>query len=538
MASCLGLYIEGNLIKYAKVSKEKDTKKVEAFGIKFCERLEEGVKQIIDETYSYKIPVCINLSEENYQYFSMFALLSQKDLDKAIKTEFDTFCADKGYNPNVFETRYAVVNERENEERLKVIFVAENKIELNKQVQLLQNYRLSGAYPLPIAITTLLNKDKSKKNCLIVNIEEKTTITTILNNKIYDVKVLEHGSRDFLDKINLKENSYQKAYEMCKETTIYTSDGKELTEEQTGYLEEIMPVLYPIVGQVQKVLNENIEKIENVYITGTASLINNVDLYFQEYLNNVRCEVLKPGFIPVTPDINIKDYIEVNSAIAIALMGLGEGIADMNFRKVPRNERLKAILNLEINGDVKSKMLESGLLTNDLKQPLDRTEKKLLNVVAGLLILFIVYSGFSLMLKSQFEKKNIEAEDSILNTRQQILLAQKDDNTIKQIKSDYTTKISNIEALNKRLEEKNKVKGSIPTLLNQLMNIIPTNVQIKSIQNTGDRHIEILVESPKYEQIAFFIGSIKTEVVLTNVISTSGQKSNDVITVKIEGDLP
>ena len=75
------------------------------------------------------------------------------------------------------------------------------------------------------------------------------------------------------------------------------------------------------------------------------------------------------------------------------------------------------------------------------------------------------------MLKSQFEKKNIEAEDSILNTRQQILLAQKDDNTIKQIKSDYTTKISNIEALNKRLEEKNKVKGSIPTLLNQLMNV-------------------------------------------------------------------
>ena len=71
-----------------------------------------------------------------------------------------------------------------------------------------------------------------------------------------------------------------------------------------------------------------------------------------------------------------------------------------------------------------------------------------------------------------------------------------------------------------------------------MMNVIPTSVQIKSIQNTGDRHIEILVESPKYEQIAFFIGSIKTEVVLTNVISTSGQKSNDVITVKIEGDLP
>ena len=44
------------------------------------------------------------------------------------------------------------------------------------------------------------------------------------------------------------------------------------------------------------------------------------------------------------------------------------------------------------------------------------------------------------------------------------------------------------------------------------MNVIPTSIQIKSIQNTGDRHIEILVESPKYEQIAFFIGSKKQKL--------------------------
>ncbi len=47
-----------------------------------------------------------------YQYFPMFAMLSKKDLDKAIKTEFESYCSDKGYNPNVFETRYAVVNEK------------------------------------------------------------------------------------------------------------------------------------------------------------------------------------------------------------------------------------------------------------------------------------------------------------------------------------------------------------------------------------------------------------------------------------------
>ena len=31
---------------------------------------------------------------------------------------------------------------------------------------------------------------------------------------------------------------------------------------------------------------------------------------------------------------------------------------------------------------------------------------------------------------------------------------------------------------------------------------------------------------------------MKNDVVLTNVISTAGQKDNNVVTVKIEGDLP
>ena len=541
MASCLGLYIESNLIKYAKISKDKNTKKVESFGIKFYDKVEEGIKQIIEETYSYKIPVCINLSEEMYQYFPMFAMLSKKDLDKAIKTEFESYCSDKGYNPNVFETRYAVVNEKEDDQKLKVIFVTDNKIELNKQMQLLQNYKLTGLYPLPMSIPNLLDLEEASGNCLIVNMEEKTTITTIIDKKIYNVKTLEQGSGEFLDKINLKENSYQKAYEMCKETTIYTSEGRELTEQQAGYLEEIMPTLYQIVGQIQKTINESFEKIEKIYITGTAALINNIDLYFEEYLNNVQCKILKPNFVQTTPDINIKDYIEVNSAISIALMGLDEGIAGMNFKTTTIADKLKEMFTLELNGKndkSKDKKLAGGLLTNDLKEPLDGTERVLLNIMLAIIIVFVVYSAFSGVLKGQFDKKSKEADTSIANTQQQIKLAENDDNSIKQIKTDYTTKISNLEALNKRIEEKNKVKVSIPTLLNQLMNIIPSSVQIKSIQNTDTGHVEILVESSKYEQIAFFIGSIKTEVVLTNVISTSGQKNNDVITVKIEGDLP
>ena len=332
MTNCLGLYIEENLIKYAKVSKDHDNLKVESFGVKFYEKLGPAIDQVIEETYSQKTPISINLSEEMYNYFDMFALLSKNDLQKAIKTEFDSYCADKGYNPNVFESRYAVVDYPNDKEKIRVIHIAENKIELNKSAQLFDDYRLLNISPLSMSIGNLINTEE-KLNALIVNIEGETTITTILNNKIYNIDKIEQGSSEFLSKINLKENSYSKSYEICKNTTIYTSEGRELQEEQSSYLDDIMPTLYTIVGEVRRILNTNTEKISKIYLTGTGALINNADLYFQEYLDDVNCEVLRPYFVEGTRDLSIKDYIEVNSAISLAMMGLNEGIAGMNFRK-------------------------------------------------------------------------------------------------------------------------------------------------------------------------------------------------------------
>lgn len=85
MASCLGLYIEPNIIKYAKVSKERENLTVETFGIKFYDKLGDAIKQIINDTYSFKIPISINLSEESYQYFYMFSLLNKNDLKKQLQ---------------------------------------------------------------------------------------------------------------------------------------------------------------------------------------------------------------------------------------------------------------------------------------------------------------------------------------------------------------------------------------------------------------------------------------------------------------------
>ena len=539
MASCLGLYVESNIIKYAKVSKEHEKIKVESFGVKFYDNLEKAIDQIIEETYSYKTPISINLSEEIYNYFDMFAMLSNKDLSKAIKTEFEMYCSDQGYNPNVFETRYVVSKNPEDKDKLKVIHIAANKIELTKKTQVLEKNKLTSIVPVSMAITNLI-ETKPKENCLIVNIEDDTTVTKIFDENVYDIQTFEEGSQEFLRKINVKENSLAKAYEICKNTTIYTSEGKDLQEVEIGYLEDIMPTLYTIVGNVRKIINESEERISKVYLTGTATLINNLDLYFQEYLSEVECEVLKPYFINPTKDISIQDYIEVNSAISLALSGLGQGIQGINFKKQSFNEKIPDWLKVEVNPgkEKKGKLATSGWFTNDLGEKLDKTEISLLRTAVGLIILFVIYSCFAVLLQNQMEEKEQQAQESINHTNAQIQLAESDKTKIDSRTNDYTEMIQNLQDLNDRITDASKTRDAIPNLLNEIMYIVPENVQVTSIQNTTGNHIVIQAQSNKYEQLGMFKAKLDTEMYLTNVISTSGQQENNVIKVTIEGDLP
>ena len=62
MASSLGIYVDKNIIKYAKITRDKEELKVDAFGIKIYTNLEQTINQIVSETFSFKVPISINLS--------------------------------------------------------------------------------------------------------------------------------------------------------------------------------------------------------------------------------------------------------------------------------------------------------------------------------------------------------------------------------------------------------------------------------------------------------------------------------------------
>lgn len=542
MASCLGLYIENNLIKYARVTKEKDNYKIDSFGIKFYSNIDDAIEQIVQETNSLKIPISVNLVNENYQYFSMFAQLNKNDLDKAIRMEFESYCTEKGYNANLMETRYACVDDTDTTERIRVINISESLTELNKINENLGDKKLESILPLPMVLPNIVELN-GKENVIIVNLEQNTTITTIHGKYIFDIQTMEEGSATILENISKKENSLAKSYEMLKNTTIYTSnlETQDLEEnnEQMKYLEDILPSLYSIISKVQEIASQSVERIEKIYLTGTLANINNIDLYFQEYFGeNTRCEILKPSIIKNNyKDENIKEYIEVNSAISLALQGLGKGIKGINFKKDIFKMDLKDIfssktlkLSQKSKKDKKEFYSFSGKITKD--------ETWLVRLSMASIIFIISYVIFSQVLIKQIKQKQEEVTSVTSSIKSEINKIVADTATLNGKATKYSTLIDQLNEINQKISVVAENKYLIPNLLAQIARSIDNTVQITSISNPYDKHIVIEAQSNEYPGLGYFKTKLDKSNILQNVVAGGGIKQGDVITVTIEGDLP
>lgn len=544
MTSCLGIFIEPNIIKYAKISKDHDNLRVESFGIKFYDKIGEAINQIISDTYSFKTPISINLSEESYQYFNMFTLLNKADLRKAIQTEFEEFCSEKGINRNTLETRYILVNNIDDKEKIKVIHIATNKTSMINQEQPLAEYRVSIISPISVSISNIANL-KQKENVLIVNMENQTTITTITDQKIYQIDKLENGAAEALEEIRLKENSYSKAYEICKNSTIYTMEGQELQEETNEYLDNIMPTLYKIATAVKEIVSSSLMKIDKVYLTGTLSVVNNIDLYFQEVLGTEKCEILKPFFIKDSLKVNMKDYIEVNSAIALALQGLEYGIKEVNFKKQTFKDSLSGMfsgMKTEGKGE-NGKPSGPKVLTNfnmSLKGKFDATERWMLRTIGGILILTVVYIALAMFISNAIDTKNEQIADVKLDTQKKIAEVSADIQNVNAKTNEYQRLSDNLKNISNQVSENSKNKNNIPNLLSEIMYAIPKGVQITAIENTSGKHIIIQAQSEKYEQLGYFKAILRTKGILTpdTITSSPGEKSENLVKATIEGDMP
>lgn len=533
MPSSLGIYIENNLIKYAKVVKEKDSIKVEAFNVVFYENnLSDVLNKVISETYSFKTPICINVSNELYNYYDVFAMLNKNDIKKSIDIEFEMLCNEKNYNRNSLETRYVLMNNKEDNEKLKTLHIAVNKTDINKKTQAFGNVRVSSMTPISTSITNLVDVNP-KENIAIINIEDETKITTIVDGQISRVDTIEYGMGQILDNINRTENSMQKSYDVCKNITIYTQETQALQSDENEHLEDVMPTLYKIATESKKIIDSSLANLSRVYITGLGTAINNIDLYFQEYMVSVKCEILKPYFVESSSvKISVKDYIEVNSAIALAMNGIGFENKELNFMSG------KALSG----GNLDLKVLTSNLFAGGLTGPLDIVEKMLIRLTAVALMGTAVYIGFSMSTMKQIEAKTDEINSAISVARGEISKIDSEYSTISGRTSSYTSLINSVNNLTDSSDDMTQARivpvKAVPNLLERIMFVIPQKVQITSIDNTQGTHITIQAQSEKYEQLGYFKAMLASKGILTDVKSTSGMKDGGVVKVTIEGDLP
>ena len=542
MPNCLGIYVGENLIKYAKISKEHDDVKVEAFGIKFYDNLEETFKQIINETFSYRTPISINITDENYTTANLFNLLNKKYFEKAVQTEFEIFCNDNAKNKNAIEMRYIESENLEDVDKTKIIYSYCNKSSIVTKAQLAGGNRLDGIFPLPIAITNLA-KLKNSQNTAIINIEEKTSVTTIANGKVQKIDLIDLGMKDILHQINTKENSFLKSYNICKNSTIYTLGSQNLQIEENDYMDDIMPTLHSIIERTKEIFIDNGIKIENIYLTGLATAINNLDLYFQENFPDKTCEVLAPYFANKSNlKLNIKDYIEVNSAIALALQALEPENKEINFKKQNGFEEISKALMKDSNKnkqkEPKPKKERKERKKIELTKTIDIIEKNTTRFLLGVSLVIIVYIALDKIIINSINRKQTQLKDIIDDTNTKIASIQSSTQIINTRASDYRSLIDKINEANDKITQTYARKNAIPNFLTQIMFNMPKNVQLVSIQNQQGKAITIVARAEKYEQIGYLKATLKNSGILTGITSTSGVKQDGVIEVTINGNLP
>lgn len=230
----------------------------------------------------------------------------------------------------------------------------------------------------------------------------------------------------------------------------------------------------------------------------------------------------------------------MNSGIALALQGLGDGLKGLNFTKETLKNKLPEWLTKDIGGQQGKDKKFNINFNIDLKGELTAFEHTLIRIANIILILIIVYSGMSIYLNSAMTKKLEEISVATETIKSQITLINSDTSKIKANTSRYISMTERLNNLNAEIEERSKRKNAIPVLLNQIMFSIPKGVQIISIENTSGTKIIINAQANTYDQLGYLKAAIKNYNILVNVVSDSGQKTTQdgPITTTIEGDLP
>ena len=320
MASALGIFIDRNIIKYAKLDGTKDKLKVESYGMKYGENHKELLNQIIEETNSSKNNVVINATEIHYEETSIFSMLKKKDYDKAVEVAYEEIIEKQKMRPELLEYGYILSKNPADSEKLHVLLGIQEKVAMETRANLFgQNVMLYSQMPIGISISNVYG---SPLPALIVNIEEETYITEVYDSEPVKVTRIPTGTRNIINTINSEENSISKSYEVLRNMVLPTDDMDQISFEGNEYAPIIVSEIRKIVSEIKSVMKKRPGIYKKIYISGTGATISNLETFIEKLIDDVECDILRPAGIEGQKKVAVKEYVDVNSAIALACEAL------------------------------------------------------------------------------------------------------------------------------------------------------------------------------------------------------------------------
>ena len=263
-------------------------------------------------------------------------------------------------------------------------------------------------------------------------------------------------------------------------------------------------------------------------------------MYFQENFLDYKCEILAPYFIDKTNiKLNIKDYIEVNSAIALALQSMDKRTKDINFTNTSFSwSRAKELLTSDVHIGGKSTQKGKTNISSKITT-LNIQEINCIRFAYSVLCILIIYIIITVFLNGRINQRLGETQEVIEDTKAKTNVVANYNSLVQTRTKNYQTILEQLDEANRQASEVSRSKNAIPNLLSEIMFAIPKEAQILSIENTEEKHITIKAQANEYPYLGYLKSEIQNRAILINVTSTSGtREANDMIQVTIEGDLP
>ena len=540
--SCLGIYFDKNIVKYAKLEKTSDgTLNVKNHAVKFVknDNIKDAVYSAITESNSMDIPVVINAPDASYSDFKVLKQISALDRNNIIKLEFEEWC-DKNAKSTEEYMYVQTISDVVQEEHYSGEIAITSRT-LVKTYEEIGPKKMNAMYPYELTLVSA--NDVEDLDYILVNLDNSLSVTTVINNKKTETVFYNVGMKQILDQFEDLLGSYTKAYEACKEINVFSDSENSTNKVQFEQIVE--PVLQEVLQKVQDTVNKNRTNVSKIYITGIGTLFTNIDTLFTEYFN-FRTEIYKPRFISDIGDVrNMAEVLETLPAINLAKYFIENTKTTIDFIKaqytsldVPFTDKVKMILSGK-----KGKNAPKRAPRTNTKFNIEKLYTALVYPVAILIVAVIGYNVFTNIYVNTLNGYIADYENKISEYTDTIKKIDNDKVTISNNTAKYKNVNDTIDELVEAVTENKLTKYTtynVASFTQKLAKILPKNVTLNFIESDDNKHVTIGAKSSTYPDLGYLVANLRLNPdILENIeITEVSDNVNDVITIEIEGDLP